>query len=122
MGDRRHRPADHLRHLIPNAAGVIVVNATLTVANAMLIEAALSFLGFGIQPPHVALGTSHHHRRGRRHRLPWLFYFPAIFLVLAILSVNFVGDGLRDALDPTPAGARVSEPSCRRSSRRPGCR
>lgn len=90
-----------LRHMIPNAAGAIVVNATLTVANAMLIEAALSYLGLGIQPPQVDLGTLIAGGEGDATTLPWLFYFPAIFLVVAILSVNFIGDGLRDALDPT---------------------
>ncbi len=89
------------RHMIPNAAGVVAVNATLTVANAMLIAAALSFLGLGIQPPQVDLGSLIAAGEGDATALPWLFYFPAIFLVLAILSVNFVGDGLRDALDPT---------------------
>jgi ABC-type dipeptide/oligopeptide/nickel transport system permease subunit len=90
-----------LRHLIPNAAGAIVVNATLTVANAILIGAALSFLGLGIQPPDVDLGTLIAAGEGDATVLPWLFYFPALFIVLAILSVNFIGDGLRDALDPT---------------------
>ena len=89
------------RHMIPNAAGVVAVNATLTVANAMLIAAALSFLGLGIQPPQVDLGSLIAAGEGDATALPWLFYFPAIFLVLAILSVNFIGDGLRDALDPT---------------------
>ncbi|MBO0801501.1 MAG: ABC transporter permease [Nocardiopsaceae bacterium] len=90
-----------LRHLVPNAAGAIAVNATLTVANAMLIEAALSYLGLGVQPPQVDLGTLIASGEGDATALPWLFYFPSAFLVLAILCVNFVGDGLRDALDPT---------------------
>jgi peptide/nickel transport system permease protein len=89
------------RHMIPNAAGVVAVNATLTVANAMLIAAALSFLGLGIQPPQVDLGGLIAQGEGDATALPWLFYFPAIFLIAAILSVNFIGDGLRDALDPT---------------------
>jgi ABC-type dipeptide/oligopeptide/nickel transport system permease subunit len=89
-----------LRHLIPNAIGPIVVNATLTVANAMLVEAALSYLGLGIQPPSVSLGGLIASAEGDATVMPWLFYFPAIFLVLIILSVNFIGDGLRDALDP----------------------
>jgi peptide/nickel transport system permease protein len=90
-----------LRHMIPNAAGAIVVNATLTVANAILIGAALSFLGLGIQPPEVDLGSLIATGEGNATALPWLFYFPAIFIIVAILSVNFIGDGLRDALDPT---------------------
>jgi ABC-type dipeptide/oligopeptide/nickel transport system permease subunit len=90
-----------MRHLIPNAAGAIVVNATLTVADAMLITAALSYLGLGIQPPAVDLGSLIANGEGDATALPWLFYFPSLFLILAILSVNFIGDGLRDALDPT---------------------
>ena len=90
-----------LRHMIPNAIGPIVVNATLTVANAMLIEAFLSFLGLGIQPPAVSLGNLIANNQADATVLPWLFFFPAGFLILAILSVNFIGDGLRDALDPT---------------------
>jgi peptide/nickel transport system permease protein len=93
-----------LRHMVPNAAGSIVVNATLTVAGAILIEASLSFLGLGIQPPHVDLGSLIAAGEGDATTLPWLFYFPAAFLVLAILAVNFIGDGLRDALDPTQRG------------------
>jgi ABC-type dipeptide/oligopeptide/nickel transport system permease subunit len=90
-----------LRHLIPNAAGSIVVNATLTVANAMLLEAFLSVLGLGIQPPEVDLGSLIAEGEGSATALPWLFYFPSLFLIAAILAVNFIGDGLRDALDPT---------------------
>jgi glutathione transport system permease protein len=93
-----------LRHMVPNAAGSIVVNATLTVAGAILTEASLSFLGLGIQPPHVDLGSLIASGEGDATTLPWLFYFPAAFLVLAILAVNFIGDGLRDALDPTQRG------------------
>jgi peptide/nickel transport system permease protein len=93
-----------LRHMVPNAAGSIVVNATLTVAGAILTEASLSFLGLGIQPPQVDLGSLIASGEGDATTLPWLFYFPAAFLVLAILAVNFIGDGLRDALDPTQRG------------------
>jgi peptide/nickel transport system permease protein len=88
------------RHMIPNAMGPIVVNATLTVANAMLIESVLSFLGLGIQPPEVSLGSLINSGQQDATVLWWLFYIPAGFLILAILSVNFIGDGLRDALDP----------------------
>jgi peptide/nickel transport system permease protein len=88
------------RHLIPNAIGPIVVSATLTVALAILIEAVLSFLGLGIQPPEVSLGSLISSGQDAAATLPWLFFFPAGFLVITILSVNFIGDGLRDALDP----------------------
>ncbi|HZR51020.1 MAG TPA: ABC transporter permease [Streptosporangiaceae bacterium] len=94
------------RHMIPNAMGPITVNATLTVALALLIEAALSFLGLGIQPPEVSLGLLVNTGQDAASTLPWLFYFPAGFLVLTVLSVNFIGDGLRDALDPTQRGSR----------------
>lgn len=99
MGGRSRRII--LRHLVPNAAGSIVVNATLTVANAILTEAALSYLGLGVQPPQVDLGSLIANGEGDATALPWLFYFPAAFLIVAVLSVNFIGDGLRDALDPT---------------------
>ncbi len=93
-----------LVHMVPNAAGAIVVNGTLTVAGSILTEAALSFLGLGIQPPQVDLGSLIAAGEGDATALPWLFYFPSVFLVLAILAVNFIGDGLRDALDPTQRG------------------
>jgi glutathione transport system permease protein len=89
-----------LRHLIPNAAGAIVVNATVMVAAAMLMETAVSFLGLGIQPPQVSIGTLINSGQDDAATMPWLFYFPAGILVASILAVNFVGDGLRDALDP----------------------
>jgi len=89
-----------LRHMIPNAIGPIIVNATLTIANAILVEAALSFLGLGIQPPQVSLGFLIAQAEGDATVLPYLFYFPAAFLIVIILAVNFIGDGLRDALDP----------------------
>ena len=87
--------------MIPNAIGPIVVSATLTVALALLIEAVLSFLGLGIQPPEVSLGSLINSGQDAATSLPWLFFFPAGFLVITILSINFIGDGLRDALDPT---------------------
>jgi glutathione transport system permease protein len=89
------------RHLVPNAIGPIVVSATLTVALALLIEAVLSFLGLGIQPPEVSLGSLINSGQDAATSLPWLFFFPSGFLVITILSINFIGDGLRDALDPT---------------------
>lgn len=94
-------------HMIPNAAGPIVVNATLTVANAILIESALSFLGLGIQPPAVSLGSLINSGQGAATTEWWLFAFPSAVLVLIILAVNFVGDGLRDALDPRQRRVRA---------------
>jgi peptide/nickel transport system permease protein len=95
------------RHMIPNAFGPIVVNATLTVANAILIESALSFLGLGIQPPEVSLGSLINSGQGAATTLWWLFAFPSAVLVIIILAVNFVGDGLRDALDPRQRRVRA---------------
>ena len=89
------------RHMIPNAIGAIAVNATLTVANAILFESFLSYLGLGIQPPAVSLGYLVAQGQSDATVLPWLFFFPAGFLIVTILAVNFIGDGLRDALDPT---------------------
>jgi ABC-type dipeptide/oligopeptide/nickel transport system permease subunit len=94
------------RHMIPNAIGPIVVTATLTIALALLIEAVLSFLGLGIQPPEVSLGSLVNSGQDAATSLPWLFFFPSGFLVVTILSINFIGDGLRDALDPTQRVSR----------------
>ena len=94
------------RHMIPNAIGPIVVSATLTVALALLIEAVLSFLGLGIQPPEVSLGSLINSGQDAATSLPWLFFYPSGFLVVTILAINFIGDGLRDALDPTQRGHR----------------
>ncbi|HLX21219.1 MAG TPA: ABC transporter permease [Gaiellaceae bacterium] len=95
------------RHMIPNAFGPIVVNATLTVANAILIESALSFLGLGIQPPEVSLGSLINDGQGAATTEWWLFAFPSAVLVIIILAVNFIGDGLRDALDPRQRRVRA---------------
>jgi peptide/nickel transport system permease protein len=96
-----------LRHMLPNTVGPIIVNATLVVAGAILTEAALSFLGFGIQPPHPALGALINDGQGEGTRLWWLVTFPGVAIVLIALAVNFVGDGLRDALDPTQRRIRA---------------
>lgn len=88
------------RHLLPNAAGPIIVAGTLAVAFAILIEAGLSFLGFGIQPPDTSLGLLIENARTAPFVRPWLFYPPGAFIILICLTINFLGDGLRDALDP----------------------
>ena len=87
-------------HLIPNVMSSIIVYATLTVATAILLETALAFLGFGIQPPEVSLGSLVDEGRDAARTRWWLFYLPGTVLVVLVLCVNFVGDGLRDALDP----------------------
>ena len=88
------------RHLLPNAAGPIIVAATLLVALAVLTEASLSFIGFGIQPPDISLGKMVEGARTAAFTRPWLFYPPGVLIVLICLTINFIGDGLRDALDP----------------------
>lgn len=88
------------RHLLPNAAGPIIVAATLLVATAILLEASLSFLKFGIQQPDISLGLMINNARTAAFTRPWLFYPPGVFIILICLTVNFIGDGLRDALDP----------------------
>ena len=88
------------RHILPNTMGPIIVNATLTVAAAILVEAALSFLGFGVQPPFPALGVLIAEGQDSLTTLWWLATFPGLTIVLIALCINFVGDGLRDAFDP----------------------
>jgi ABC-type dipeptide/oligopeptide/nickel transport system permease subunit len=88
------------RHLLPNTLPVLIVNATLLVAAGILLETALSFVGFGIQSPDTSLGLLITNEKGAIDTRPWLFYFPGIFIILIALTVNFIGDGLRDALDP----------------------
>jgi ABC-type dipeptide/oligopeptide/nickel transport system permease subunit len=89
-----------LRHLVPNAFAVVIVNATLLVAGGILAETALSYLGFGVRPPDTSLGLLISDAQQAVTTRPWLFYFPGIFIILITLTINFVGDGLRDALDP----------------------
>ncbi len=88
------------KHMIPNAMGVIIVNTTLLASQAVLLETALSYLGFGIKSPDVSLGTMISEYQSAFSTRPWLFWWPGLFIVLIALSVNFVGDGLRDAFDP----------------------
>jgi peptide/nickel transport system permease protein len=96
-----------MRHLLPNALGPIIVDATLTFALAIITEASLSFLGFGITPPDVSLGTLIQDGVAASQTRPWLFYFPGFVIILLVLTVNFIGDGLRDALDPTQQRVRA---------------
>jgi peptide/nickel transport system permease protein len=96
-----------VRHMLPNCLGPIIVNATLVVAAAILVEAALSFLGLGIQPPHAALGKLVSEGQGEGFGLWWLVTFPGLVIVVLALCINFVGDGLRDAFDPTQRRVRA---------------
>jgi len=89
-----------VRHLLPNALGPIVVYATLTVPAVMLEEAFLSFLGLGVQPPMSSWGSLAAEGAAAMEAYPWLIIFPGLALTTTLLSLNFVGDGLRDALDP----------------------
>jgi ABC-type dipeptide/oligopeptide/nickel transport system permease subunit len=94
------------RHILPNTLGPIIVNATLSVALAILTEAALSFLGFGIKPPTPSLGVLVSEAQTNPQQW-WLTVFPGLTIVAIVLFVNFMGDGLRDALDPTQRRIRA---------------
>jgi len=89
-----------LRHLVPNALGPVIVYATLTVPTVMLSEAFLSFLGLGVRPPRVSWGSLAAEGAQNLSVYPWQLIFPGVTMALMLLSLNFVGDGLRDALDP----------------------
>jgi peptide/nickel transport system permease protein len=87
-------------HILPNAIGVIVVNTTLLMSATILVEAAISFLGFGVQPPDVSLGSIIYQYQAAFDTRPWLFFWPAVLIIAIALTINFIGDGLRDAFDP----------------------
>ena len=94
------------RHILPNTLGPIIVNGTIAVAAAIITEAALSFLGFGIQPPTPSLGVLVAGGQTNPQQW-WLTVFPGLTIVAIVLCVNFMGDGLRDALDPTQRRVRA---------------
>jgi peptide/nickel transport system permease protein len=89
-----------LRHMLPPAMAPIIVAATLGVADSVVVEAALSFLGFGISQPEASLGNMLTEARTYFFRNPWLVVWPGLVLVMIVMSASFLGDGLRDALDP----------------------
>ncbi|GAB5901816.1 ABC transporter permease [Mycolicibacterium mageritense] len=89
-----------VRHILPNVASILIIDTALNVGVAILAETGLSFLGFGIQPPDVSLGTLIADGTRSATTFPWVFLFPAGVLVLIILCANLTGDGLRDAIDP----------------------
>lgn len=92
-----------LRHIIPNVLGPVIVYTTLTIPNVMLLEAFLSFLGLGIQPPMSSWGVLIKEGADVMEEYPWLLLFPSLALSATLFALNFLGDGLRDALDPRAA-------------------
>ncbi|MCK1812952.1 ABC transporter permease [Streptomyces sp. XM4011] len=88
------------KHILPNTIGIIIVSVTLAIASAVLLETGLSFVGLGVQPPDTSLGRLISDYQTALGTRPWLFYWPGVFIILIALSVNFIGDGLRDAFDP----------------------
>ncbi len=87
-------------HILPNCIAPVIVTATLGVANAILSEAYISFLGLGVQPPTATWGNMLDSANNYIESAPWLWFFPGLLILLTVLSINFLGDGLRDALDP----------------------
>jgi peptide/nickel transport system permease protein len=96
-----------VKHMLPNAIGPIIVNATLTVALSIILESTLSFLGLGVQPPNVSLGLLVDQGQDSATTEWWLFVFPVVFLIILILSIFLIGDGLREAFDPKKSRVRV---------------
>lgn len=88
------------KHILPNAVGVITVNTTLLMSAAILTETALSYVGLGVKPPDVSLGSLISANQAAFATRPWLFWWPGVFIVVICLTINFIGDGLRDAFDP----------------------
>ncbi|WP_081998589.1 ABC transporter permease [Sinomonas humi] len=88
------------KHILPNAVGVVIVNGTLLMSSAILLETALSYLGVGVKAPDTSLGLLISQNEEAFSTRPWLFWWPGLFIVLICLSINFIGDGMRDAFDP----------------------
>jgi peptide/nickel transport system permease protein len=105
--------ASHLRvvlaHILPNAVGPIIVESTLQLGYAIIEESGLSFLGFGIQQPTPSWGNLLSNAQENFIKYPWLAIFPGVMIFLAIISVNYIGDGLRDAFDPYKVLSKVGE-------------
>ena len=98
-----------LGHILPNGIGVVIVEATLQLGYAIILEAGLSFLGFGIQQPTPSWGNLINSAQDHFIKYPWLAIFPGLMIFLTIISVNYIGDGLRDAFDPYKVLERVGE-------------
>ena len=95
------------RHLLPNMSSFLIIDATLNVGGAILAESGLSYFGFGVQFPDVSLGTLIADGTGSALTFPWIFLFPGLCLIIAVLAVNVMGDGLRDALDPNSSAVKA---------------
>lgn len=97
------------RHIFPNAIGPVIVESTLEVAYAILEESGLSYLGFGIQPPTPSWGNLLSNAQEYLVKYPWLAIFPGIMIFLSVISINYIGDGLRDAFDPYKVLKKMGE-------------
>jgi peptide/nickel transport system permease protein len=97
------------RHILPNAIGPIIVEATLELGYAIIEESGLSFLGFGIQPPTPSWGNLLSNAQENFVKYPWLAIFPGLMIFITIISVNYIGDGLRDAFDPHKVLGKIGE-------------
>ena len=95
------------RHILPNVASILIIDTALSVGGAILAETGLSFLGFGVQPPDVSLGTLIADGTKSATTFPWVFLFPAGVLVTILVCANLTGDGLRDAFDPGSGNLRT---------------
>lgn len=98
-----------MRHILPNAIGPIIVEATLEFGYAIIEESGLSFLGFGIQPPTPSWGNLLSNAQEYFVKYPWLAIFPGLMIFFSIISINYIGDGLRDAFDPNKVLSKVGE-------------
>ena len=98
-----------VRHILPNSIGPIIVEATLEFGYAIIEESGLSFLGFGIQPPTPSWGNLLSNAQEHFTKYPWLAIFPGLMIFLSIISINYIGDGLRDAFDPYKVLDKVGE-------------
>jgi len=95
-----------IEHVLPNISSHLIVQITIQFANAILYEAAFSYLGFGTQPPHPSWGRMLNNAQSQLFEVPWLAVFPGVAIMLAVLGLNLLGDGLRDLLDPRLARSR----------------
>jgi oligopeptide transport system permease protein len=95
-----------LRHIVPNLLGVVVIYVTLTIPQVILVESFLSFLGLGVQEPMTSWGVMVSDGALDMENAPWMLVFPAVFLAITLFCFNYLGDGLRDALDPRDRSGR----------------